>query len=209
MSDEIKNEVLEEKNPEVVEPEVEPEQPEVVQPDEVEQPEEPEKPSESVPLAKFMDEKKKRKELERILQEKQTLEEQQNRKVQEYQTFVQRGYPEQEAWNLANDKVNREFEDRKAREKYESKLFDLEIKDLVKNDAFYSDAESFKDEIKEKMRKLDCSMQDAYMLVRGPSRAREYQMQQEQRAKAQQAQSKTRKLETPSATPLKSNTANT
>jgi len=150
-----------------------------------------------------MAEKKNRQELER---EKQLLEmekETNKKTATEYQALINRGYPEAEAWILASEKVANEMKIQQAQDKYEVKLFEIELKELAKTDNFFADALTFKDEILSKMRKYDCDIQDAYMLVRGPSRNREYQLQQEQRAKAKQTQ-KPRKLETSSAQPMKS-----
>lgn len=159
-------------------------------------------PQDSVPLAKYMAEKKKRQEAERILIEQQTKDETNRAIVSEYQAFLQRGYPEKEAWLLAADKVNQAKATQALTEKTEAKLFKLELRDFAKSDAFYADAASFEDEIRAKMQKLDCTMQEAYMMVRGPARTREFNLQQEQRSKAKQGKNRT--LPTSGSQPLKS-----
>lgn len=200
MSEEILSEVVEELEPVVEEAVVEEEVAEEPAVEE-EVAEEQEVPVDAVPLAKYMSEKKKRQELERMLHEKLATEENNKRTYTLAQDYIQRGYPDTEAYRLAYDTVTKEAEQRKAQEKYETKLFDIELKELAKTDAFFSDAVTYRDEIKDKMRKFDCSVQDAYMLVRGPSRQREWITQQEQRAKVKPAQ---KKVETSSAQPMKS-----
>lgn len=206
MSDEIRQEMEEVEETEVIETEQEELETEELEGDEPtdEQDEEQPAPQDSVPLAKFMAEKKKRQEAERLLQDKAMQDELNQRKTEKYRDYLNRGYPEQEAWRLADESATREADDKRARDKYESKLFEIELKELARTDQFFADAETFKDEIRAKMKKFDCSLSEAYMLVRGPSRTREVTLQTEQRAKAKQAQAKPRNIATSTAQPMKS-----
>lgn len=133
-----------------------------------------EKPAaDTVPLSKYLGEKKRRQELEKVFAQ-QTAE---REKLALKDDLIKRGWPEYEAELQAADKVRQKQES----DEVKSKLIDFEIKDLSKSDPFFADAETFKDEIKGKMREMDVDAETAYMLIRGRTRTREYQLQQEQR----------------------------
>src|SRR5690606_22965790 len=91
--------------------------------------------------------------------------------------YVQRGYPEPEARNLAEEKVRQEQELSSVRDM----KYDMEIRDLTK-DTFFADADTFKSELKEKMKSLNIGAEEAYMMVRGRARAQEIKLETEQRA---------------------------
>lgn len=129
--------------------------------------------SEQVPLSKYMQEKKRRQELEKLFNQ-QAADREKDKLVSE---LIDRGWPAAEAELQASEKVRQ----RQEAEEVKLKLLDFEIKDLAKSDPFYSDAEAFKDEIKDKMRDLKCDAETAYMLLRGKARTREVQLQREQR----------------------------
>ena len=153
---------------------------------------EPTKPSDHVPLAKYMVEKKKRQELERVLSQQEA----ERKELNVVQGYLERGYPEFEAATLAKRDVShdRELESLKAR------FQDTEIKDLSRSGDFYSDAETFTDEIKDKMKSLNISAKDAYMLVRGETRSYEVQLKKEQRAAVQRKQTTSKTVTTAKAT---------
>jgi hypothetical protein len=126
----------------------------------------------SVPGAKYMAEKKKRQELEKILAN-QKAEQDKLRIVQEY---ISQGYPEPTAIYHAEERVRQSREN----DEVKSRLLDLDIRDLTKSDSFFADAMSYKDEIKEKIRQYGIGAEEAYMMIRGPVRTREIMTQQEQ-----------------------------
>jgi len=150
--------------------------------------------SDHVPLNKYMAEKKRRQELEKAFAQQAVERE----KLTLKQELINRGWPEYEAELQATDKVRQKQES----DEVKSKLLDFEVKDLSKSDPFFADAESYKDEIKDKMREFRCSAEDAYELLRGKTRRREFQLEQEQRAAAKRRQTTTKKVENaaPSAT---------
>ncbi len=125
-----------------------------------------------VPLNKYMAEKKRRQELER----KFAAQEADREKLRITTDYVNRGYPEDEALRLAEKDVNQ----RSKLEALEAKQLDYDIKDLAK-DPFFADAETYRDDIKEKIRDLKCDAETAYMLIRGKTRTREFQTVQEQK----------------------------
>lgn len=149
---------------------------------------EPEKPkSDHVPLNKYMAEKKRRQELEKLFAQQEAERE----KIRIAQEYMSQGYPEQTALYHANQIVSQ----RQEANEVKAKLLDFEVRDLAKSDPFFADAETYKDEIKGKMRELKCSAEEAYMLLRGRSRTREYQLEQEQRAVAKRRKATTKKVE--------------
>lgn len=160
---------LEETNEEALEPEDGSDEPQEVPPAKSK--------SNNVPLDKYMHERKRRQELERILSQQR----EESAKLDEYQKLLKIGYPEPEAMRLAEKEVHA----RRETEEIKSKLLDAEIRDLARNDDFYADAESFKEDIKEKMRSHGIPADEAYLLIRGKARMREVQVQREQREIAQ------------------------
>lgn len=143
--------------------------------------------NDSVPLSKYLTEKKRRQEVEKLFAQQASERE----KLQLREDFVRRGYPDEEADYLAGEKVKQKQRD----EQVQSKLVDMEIKDLARGDSFYADAESFKDEIKEKMREKGVDAEEAYMLIRGKARVREVKLEEEQRNLAQRRKTTTKKVE--------------
>ena len=146
------------------------------------------KPSDHVPLTKYMAEKKKRQELERMLSQQEA----ERNELNVAQQYLERGYPEFEARNLAKRDVSHDRE----LESLKSRFQDTEIKDLSRSGDFYSDAETFTDEIKDKMKSLNISAKDAYMLIRGETRSYEVQLKKEQRAAAQRKQTTSKTVTT-------------
>ena len=143
--------------------------------------------SDSVPLSKYMQEKKRRQELEKQL----AADRAEREKLRLKEEFVQRGWPEQEAEYQAAEKVRQQENERKLQDK----LTDIEIKDLAKSDSFYADAETFKDDLKEKMRELNCDAETAYMLIRGKARTKEMQIEREATAQARRKSASAKKTE--------------
>jgi hypothetical protein len=149
--------------------------------------------SDHVPLSKYMEEKKRRQEAEKIISQ-QEAEREKYRLTNEY---IERGYPEAEAKQLASKDVSQKQELSELKERQ----WDYDIKDLAKSDVFFADAEAFKDEIKGKMRDLKIGAEEAYMLLRGRSRTLEMKTEIEQSnlAKRQKAEGKKTVNASPSA----------
>ncbi len=144
--------------------------------------------SESVPLSKYMQEKKRRQDLEKQL----ATDRAEREKLRLKDDLVNRGWPEYEAELQATEKVRQQENERKLQDK----LTDMEIKDLVRSDSFYADAETFKDDLKEKMLELNCDAETAYMLVRGKSRTREMQVEREATSQARKQSAAAKKTVT-------------
>jgi len=148
--------------------------------------------SESALLAKFQGEKKKRQELERIFAQQQVEKD----KLKVAQDLIDRGWPEEEAAKMAEDKVKQQHDT----EEIKSKLFDVDIKDLARSDAFFADATSFAEDIKAKMNEWKCDAETAYMALRGKTRTKEFQREQEQRTLVKKRQTEDKKV--PNAAPV-------
>lgn len=150
------------------------------------------KQNDTVSLSRFMQEKKRRKDLERVLSQQEA----ERKELNVVQQYLERGYPEFEATNLAKRDVTHDRE----LESLKSRFQDSEIKDLSRSGDFFSDAETFTDEIKEKMKSLNISAKDAYMLVRGETRSYEVQLKKEQRAAVQRKQTTSKTVTTAKTT---------
>lgn len=189
---------LEEPEDPMVEAEIEPED----EPDNPEAPEEPElqkTKSDNVPLSKYMQEKKRRQEVERALRERDLKDE----KDKIFRDHISRGYPETEALRLTEEKL----EAHKEREESRSFRMDLEIERLTK-EPFFADAEAFSEDLKDLMKKNNkLTARQAYMMFRGEARVKEVQTEQELRNlnKRRKAESKKIVNASPSApkTPYK------
>lgn len=147
----------------------------------VEETEEKPPKKDEVPLSKYMAEKKRRQELERVLAQQES----ERQRLALEQSYLTRGYPENEAKQLASEKVEQQLNISKV----ESRLMDMDIKDLTK-DPFFADAEAYADEIKETMRSMKVDAEKAYMVIRGPVRMREYQVEQEQQKTVKRTEKK-------------------
>ncbi len=122
---------------------------------------------------KFEQERKRRQDAEHRLRESSTEKE----RAKHYAALVEKGYSEEDAWKIAEDKADAERE----REESRSLRMDTEIERLV-SDPFFADAETYADELKEAMREnKKISVRQAYMMVRGEARTREFQQEQEQK----------------------------
>ena len=150
------------------------------------------KQNDTVSLARFMQEKRKRKDLERVLSQQEA----ERKELKVVQGYIERGYPEFEATTLAKRDVTHDRE----LESLKSRFQDSEIKDLSRSGDFFSDAETFADEIKDKMKSLNIGAKDAYMLVRGETRSQEVQLKKEQRAAVQRKQATSKTVTTAKAT---------
>lgn len=149
--------------------------------------------SDHVPLSKYMEEKRRRQDLEKVLSQ-QEAEREKYRLTGEY---MERGYPEAEAQHLAQKDVSQKQELSELKERQ----WNYDIKDLAKSDVFFADAEAYKDEIKGKMRDLKIGAEEAYMLLRGRARTLEMKTEIEQSnlAKRQKAEGKKTVNAAPSA----------
>lgn len=154
----------------------------------------PKSKSESVPLPKYMSERKRRQELEKVLADQQA----ERDRINLVQQLIERGWPEYEAQVQAQEKISQ----RQEIERLKDKQLDFDIRELAASDEFYSDAASYKDDIKEKMRLYNVDVREAYMLIRGRSRMRELQVQNEQRAAAKRTKTKTKKVENAKSMPV-------
>jgi hypothetical protein len=165
-----------------------------------------EKEPERVPLATLLEEKKRRKELEkrlRVLEEKELDTEVISTREKIKQKYISKGYAEDLAESLAEDFAELKGELR--RSKVEKKDYlDEEIDDLAR-DSFYSDAAAFKKEIKAKLKEFSdkgvtLEVEDAYNLVRSPkAKLREVKEDKEQKDLVKRA-SETKKTIVPNAT---------
>jgi hypothetical protein len=157
------------------------------EPAEEEKPSAQEKPTDTVPLAKYVAERKKRQEYEKILAQQEAERE----KAKLVEELVNRGWPEYEAELQAAEKIR---QSREAKE-IKDRLLDFEIKELARNDPFFADAVAYAAAIKEKMQQWDCDAETAYMAIRGKARTKEMQLQKEQLALAQRRSSPAKKVE--------------
>lgn len=122
---------------------------------------------------KFEQERKKRQDAERKLRDSSAEKD----RAKQFAALVEKGYSEEDAWQIAESKADAERE----REESRSMRMDTEIERLV-NEPFFADAETYADELKEVMREnKKISVRQAYMMVRGEARTREYQLEQEQK----------------------------
>jgi hypothetical protein len=149
--------------------------------------------SDHVPLSKYMEERKRRQDLEKVLSQQEAERE----KYRLTDDYVKRGYPEEEAHHLASKDVSQKQEMSELKEQQ----WNYDIKDLAKSDVFFADAEAYKDEIKGKMRDLKIGAEEAYMLLRGRVRTMEMKTEIEQNnlAKRQKAEGKKTVNAAPSA----------
>ena len=170
------------------------------EPEDEEPPKKPQKKSDYVPLSKHMEVRNKLKETNARLAEleKTQIKAQAERDKQTIkQDLIARGWPEAEAEIQANSEIRRFIE----MEEIKSKLVDSEIKELAMSDGYFSDALSYRGEIRAKMRQFNCDAETAYRLVRGTTRDREYKLEQEQRAAVKRRPAaQTKKVSTAAAT---------
>lgn len=160
-----------------------------------------------VPLATLMEEKRKRKDLERQLREfkeKQLDADVVLTKTQLKQKYVAKGVDEDLAEAFAEEFASLKSEVRKASFKeLEDSTIDDDLKELAK-DGFFSDAPVYKKEILDlqksfKAKGIDLDVEDAYFKVRGKSRLNEYRTEIEQKALLNRRNAEDKAL--PSATP--------
>ena len=160
------------------------------------QEEKPVQKEDHVPLSKFMAEKKRRKELESLLADQKDERE----RLQYKQKLIDNGYPEDDAERQASEESSR----RRKMEQLEARQMDIDIRDLARGgDEFFADAETFKDDIKDLMRKKGYDAEEAYISLRGKTRRQELKVKQEQRALAARAKSPIKKVETAASIPQK------
>lgn len=151
---------------------------------EIKEEEQEEEQEDRIPLATFLKEKAKRKELEKRLKE---LEEHQEKNIinntrnKLKEKLIDKGYTEEEA----EEEIETKEAIKKIKDDLQSREFKAELKELANSDPFFKDAVLFEQEIKEKIRAVKgMSIEDAYILVRGSSRRKEFQTEVEQRAAA-------------------------
>ena len=117
---------------------------------------------EKVPLSVFLEEKRKRKELEK-----------ETRKYREDNTrseikakWISKGYDE----DFANEQSSIEYGLKELQETLNNTKLDNEILELSNEDAFFKDAVTYKAEIKQKMKEKNVTAEEAYLLLRGKTR---------------------------------------
>jgi type I site-specific restriction-modification system R (restriction) subunit len=141
-----------------------------------------------VPLSVLLKEKAKRKELEKKLKEAELVEEQREAEKEKDKIktkLIAKGYSEEEAEEEAEERYSSRETVRKIKKDLEEREFRAELKELSQSDVFFKDAPLFEAEIKSKMKAVKgLSMEEAYMLVRGSSRRKEFKTEVEQRAAA-------------------------
>lgn len=130
----------------------------------------------TVPLAKLMAERKKRQEAERKQTEAERLLAESRAAKERTETenkYVQDGVaPEMAKLFAAQDEKMAKIEDADR---------DNQIEKLATND-FFSDAAAYKDDIRKRMKDYGIDAETAYMMIRGPLRAKEVSEKQAQLA---------------------------
>lgn len=141
---------------------------------ELEETQEESKPkSKDVPLSRFLEEKQKRKELEKRLRNYENNE----LKGKFKEKWLGKGFEDDYAEEQANIEYRIHLQDQKLREME----IDSEISDLAKDDDYFADAISYKSEIKAKMKEKNLSAEEAYLILRKKSRDRELATDNEQK----------------------------
>ncbi len=142
-------------------------------PPEKEEPKEEPKRNDTVPLAKYLDMERQLKEFKR----KAASDALEREKVSREQEYVERGYAEPEAKMLAQ----RDVDEKAKHEEIERRLMDFDVRDLARTGEFFSDAETYKEQITDVMREKRLTAKEAYLLIRGETRVNELQTKKEQR----------------------------
>ncbi len=169
----VQNEEEVEAAPEEVKEEAPKEETHEEAPPEKEEPKEEPKRNDTVPLAKYLDVERQLKEFKRQARADAFERE----KISLEREYVERGYSEPEAQRLAK----REIEDKIEHEETRQRLMEFDVRDLARSGEFYSDAETFKEQIIDVMREKKLSAKEAYLLIRGETRVSELQTKKEQR----------------------------
>lgn len=154
------------------------------------------KRSDHVPLAKYQSEHKKRQEIEKKLQEMQSVFSQQ-RDQHEIGQLAQHyvatfGVDEQTAQTWAQNAAAQ----KQQTQQIENRLLRLEIRDLAKTDEFYADAGSFTDEILRIMNEKNLNADQAYLFLRGPARLKEIEQDRKQRETVKRTTRDSKKVDT-------------
>lgn len=152
--------------------------------------------ADTVPLAKYMEERRRRQALEKQAREGEMRAAVERRTAE----LVERRWPADEAARLAVEQVGTEHRMRDLEERQFSATASGEIKELARSDDFFADAEAYADEIRETMQSKSVSAEDAYMLLRGRARTREMATVREQRAAATRRTGPSKKVESASPT---------
>ncbi len=183
------------------EPELD-DEPEIDEPDnEPELNDEPElddEPDEKVPLATFLEEKKRRKDIEsqlRDLSDKATDADILHAKNDIINKFKDKGYDDDLGTLIAEEFVKLKSEMKNSQT---GKTLDDEIQALSGDD-FYSDAATYKNDLQKKVKEfkkkgVDISVKEAYNMLRGSVRAKEIQTEIEQKSLNSRRKSSNKKL---------------
>lgn len=143
--------------------------------DDTDEPEEsPKEDKDSVPLATFLEQKKKLKTIEKKLAEMEDAKFEdsiQTKKAKIKQKWLDKNFDEATAEAIAEEMANVYTEFGKAKTSKQEAIMDMEIEELSEDD-FYSDIKSYKEQIKSKIKSfkkagVSLTPQDAYLLVVG------------------------------------------
>lgn len=165
----------------------------------------------SVPEATFLEEKKRRKELEhqlREFKEKDVEKDSLLTKTQLKQKYIDKGFDEELADSLAEEFAAMKSEVRKASFKeLDNSAIDDDLKELAR-DSFFSDAPTYKNEIQAlvkdyKAKGIELDVEEAYFKIRGKSRMREYRTDIEQKALLDRRKGEEKKLPNSNPAPTK------
>ena len=126
-----------------------------------------------VPLSRFLEEKQKRKDLEKRLRSYEDNEVKNKYK----EKWVNKGFEDDYAEAQADIEYKIHLQDAKLKDME----LDAEISTLSKEDEYFSDATSYKSEIKAKMKEKGLTAEEAYLILRKKSRNREVQIDMEQK----------------------------
>jgi len=126
-----------------------------------------------VPLATLLEEKKRRKEIEAELRKFREDKTQADLKKR----YLEMGWPEDSATDMANNA----YRVQQMAEKFEAIDKDNEIAELSRTNTYFADALNYKKEIRVLMKDKNLTAEEAYHIVRGPSRTRELNVDIEQK----------------------------
>ncbi len=157
-------------------------------------------PSDYVPLSKYMEERKRRQQLER----ERELDKAERAKGEIAKRFLDMGYSEEQAKAEAEDR----YAQQRRVDEVEKRLALAEIRDLSKQGSLYAGADKYTDEIYQAMKQYGIDARKAYFLVCDPDNIaatlKEEQTQQEQRNLLKRREAEEKKVET--AAPEKTET---
>lgn len=150
-----------------------------------------------VPLKKYLSEKQRRKDIEKRLKD---LEEKSiDSDILTYRDkikkkYLEKDYEEKFAEDFAEELTSIYAELKKTSKKNDDSFIDEEISDLAESDPIYEDASTYKDQIKDLMKKSKISAEEAYIKLRGKTRLKEMLLNKEQVNAAKRKEVDSKKL---------------